>query len=343
MDRVRVWDLPVRLFHAALPILIIALFFTSEDEDLVAWHARLGLVVLALVVGRIAWGFFGSPHARFADFVPSPAGLVRYARGYLRGEPEPHLGHNPIGALMVLAMLAILLLITLTGVVTFAGPEWEGPLSPWISEPIADAVKDVHEGLAELLPWMIVAHVAGVLVSSKIERQNLPLAMVTGYKRADTAPTTDSGAWARSARLAVAALLGIGAALALATLLPGSAEAAEPGALMQVYTDEARAIDPAFAPSSARGERLYRAKHVVDGKPVSCTTCHTGDPRLAGRSPAGKVVAPLAPTANPERFRDLAKAEKWFGRNCKQVLGRPCTPSEKADFTAFALAAGGAR
>ena len=124
MERIKVWDLPVRLFHAALPLLIVGLFLTSEDEDFVSWHARLGLVVLALVVARIAWGFFGSRHARFSDFVPSPAGLVRYARGYLCGEPEPHLGHNPIGALMVVAMLGVLLLITLTGVVTYAGPEW---------------------------------------------------------------------------------------------------------------------------------------------------------------------------------------------------------------------------
>ncbi len=343
MERIKVWDLPVRLFHAALPLLIVGLFLTSEDEDFVSWHARLGLVVLALVVARIAWGFFGSRHARFSDFVPSPAGLVRYARGYLRGEPEPHLGHNPIGALMVLAMLGVLLLITLTGVVTYAGPEWEGPLSPWISEGVADAVKEVHEGLAELLPWMIAAHVAGVLVSSKIERQNLPLAMVTGYKRAQAPALPEAGVWARSARLAAAALLGIAAALAFATLLPGSAEAAEPAALLDGYASEARAADPAFAPSAARGETLYRTEHVVDGKPVSCATCHTDDPRQSGRSPAGKVVEPLAPSANPKRFTDLAKTEKWFGRNCKQVLGRTCTPAEKADFTAFALAAGGAR
>ncbi|MCC6641790.1 MAG: DUF1924 domain-containing protein [Deltaproteobacteria bacterium] len=343
MERTKVWDLPVRLFHAALPVLIVALFLTSEDEDFVSWHARLGIAVLALVVARIAWGFFGSRHARFSDFVPSPAGLLHYARGYLRGEPEPHLGHNPIGALMVMAMLAALLLITLTGVVTYAGPEWEGPLSPWLSAGVADSIKEVHEGLAELLPWMIAAHVAGVLLSSKLERQNLPLSMVTGYKHAAAAAPPEPAVWVRGVGLVAAALLGIAAALAVATLLPRDAKAIDPTTILGGYTNEARAADPAFAPSAARGETLYRTEHVQDGKPVSCVTCHTDDPRIAGRTPAGKVVDPLAPSVDPKRFTDLAKTEKWFGRNCKQVLGRPCTAAEKADFTAFALAAGGAR
>lgn len=343
MERVRVWDLPVRLFHAALPLLIIGLFLTSEDEDFVGWHARLGLTVLALVVARIAWGFVGTRHARFSDFVPSPAGLLRYARGYLRGKPEPHLGHNPIGALMVLAMLGMLLLITVTGVASYAGPEWDGPLSPWLSDGAADAIKDVHEGLAELLPWMIAAHVAGVLLSSRLERQNLPRAMLTGYKLAETPPAPGAGLLARSARFGVALLIGLAAALAAATLLPGVASAAEPAALLGGYANDARAADPAFVPSAARGQMLYRAEHVRDGKPVSCATCHTDDPRGVGRSPAGKIVEPLAPSANPKRFTDLAKAEKWFGRNCKQVLGRPCTAAEKADFTAFVLAEGAVR
>ena len=96
-----------------------------------------------------------------------------------------------------------------------------------------------------------------------------------------------------------------------------------------------------FQPSAARGAALYREEHVVDGKPTSCATCHTADPRGKGKSPAGKVVEPLTPSVNPERFTDRKHAEKWYGRNCKQVLGRACTPAEKADFLAFVLAPGG--
>lgn len=343
-ELVKVWDLPVRLFHAALPLLLIGLFLTSEDEDRIFWHSRLGLVVLGLVVARVAWGFFGSTHARFADFVPSPAGLLRYAKGYLRGRPEPHLGHNPLGALMVVAMLAVLLVTALTGVVVYAGPEWDGFLSPWLSKGVAEGIGELHEGLAELLPWMIVAHVAGVLVSSWVEGQNLPLAMVTGTKRAGGAAAPAwSAPWLRTLRLAAAVGLGIAAALAASAILPQAAEAAEASGLLAGYQNEARRSDPGFAPSAARGEMLYHAEHVQDGKSVSCATCHTGDPQLRGRSPAGKLVEPLSPAVNPKRFTELAKTEKWFGRNCKQVLARECTPAEKADFVAFVLAAGGAR
>ncbi len=343
-DLVKVWDLPVRVFHAALPVLLVALFLTSDDEHRVFWHARIGLVLLGAVVARIAWGFFGSTTARFSDFVPSPKGLLRYANGYFRGRPEPHLGHNPIGALMVVAMFGVLLATTLTGVIVYAGPEWEGVLAAWVPKGAAELVADLHEGLAELLPWMIAAHVAGVLVSSWLEEQNLPLAMVTGNKRAAGAPAfARRSAWLPAARLAAAVGLGVAAAIAAGALLPRAAEAAEPPGLLSGYQDQARQIDPAFAASADRGRTLYFAEHVREGKAVSCATCHTDDPRLRGRSPAGKVVEPLAPAVNPKRFTELAKAEKWFGRNCKQVLARECTPAEKADFVAFALAAGAVR
>lgn len=344
MKQVKVWDLPVRLFHGALPLLIVALFLASGDEKRVFWHARLGLTLLVLVVARLAWGVFGSRHARFSDFVPSPAGLLRYAQSYWRGQPPAHLGHNPLGAVMVVAMLGVLLATTLTGVIVYAGPEWDGVLAPWISGGLAAGLKKLHEALAEALPFMVAAHVAGVLVSSVVERQNLPLAMVTGYKHsAPVKPAPKAEAWARSARPAATLLLFLAAALALATLQPGEAKAADPAAVLDGYASEARAGDPAFAPSATRGETFYRTEHMQDGKPVSCATCHTNDPRQSGRSPAGKIVEPLAPSANPKRFTDLSNIEKWFGRNCKQVMGRPCAAAEKADFVAYLLSAGGAR
>ena len=156
-------------------------------------------------------------------------------------------------------------------------------------------------------------------------------------------PAAEAETWARSARPAATTLLVLAATLAVATLQPGEAKAADPAAVLDGYASEARASDPAFAPSAARGETIYRTEHMQDGKPVSCATCHTNDPRQSGRSPAGKIVEPLAPSANAKRFTDLKNIEKWFGRNCKQVMGRPCTPAEKADFVAYLLSAGGAR
>ena len=81
-----------------------------------------------------------------------------------------------------------------------------------------------------------------------------------------------------------------------------------------------------------RGEALYVAEEQRNGKTMSCTTCHTADPRQAGKTPAHRKVDPLAPVANPERFTNLKKVEKWFRRNCDDVFARECTAQEKGDF-----------
>jgi cytochrome c peroxidase len=122
-----------------------------------------------------------------------------------------------------------------------------------------------------------------------------------------------------------------GSAIALAM---ASAAADSPSVLMARYAQQAWVAPTFFSPS--RGEALYRSEHTGrDGKPVSCASCHTADPRQAGQTRVGKRIEPLAPAANPQRFTDAAKAEKWFRRNCQDVLGRACTPQEKGDFIAW--------
>ena len=123
----------------------------------------------------------------------------------------------------------------------------------------------------------------------------------------------------------------------LAALAAGAASAATPDQLLQGYVAEARKAEAGLAASAARGEAMFRREHAGDNGPTACATCHTGDPRKEGRTRAHKAIAPLAPAANPERFTDPAKTEKWFGRNCKDVLARTCTPAEKADFTAWLM------
>jgi mono/diheme cytochrome c family protein len=114
----------------------------------------------------------------------------------------------------------------------------------------------------------------------------------------------------------------------------GSAEAAEP--LLTHYQAAARAEDASFVTfDAARGRALYFEKHDVNGATSSCATCHTSDATKPGRSPVGKLIDPLAPSANPQRFTDLATADKWFNRNCKQVLGRTCTARERGDFLTY--------
>jgi hypothetical protein len=109
--------------------------------------------------------------------------------------------------------------------------------------------------------------------------------------------------------------------------------------LLEFYASEAKAADPAFSAFSAqRGEHLFRTQF-TGGKTdtPSCTSCHTTDPKRTGQTRAGKDIEPMAASASPERYTDQAKAEKWFGRNCNNVLGRECTAIEKGDFLTFML------
>lgn len=127
--------------------------------------------------------------------------------------------------------------------------------------------------------------------------------------------------------------------LALLLALPAAAEAAPQDAVMAALTQQAKAADPAFAGfSAANGKALFIATH-QGGKPdtPSCTTCHTKDVTASGKTRAGKAIEPMAVSANPKRFTDMAEVEKWFGRNCNSVLGRACTPQEQGDVATWLI------
>ncbi|MCA9554245.1 MAG: DUF1924 domain-containing protein [Myxococcales bacterium] len=333
--RVRVWDIGVRLFHWSLAGLILGAYLTAEEDATVGLHARLGLAVLAWVIFRVVWGLVGPAPARFRTFVRSPREVLAYARDYVRGQPGLHLSHNPLGGVMVVSLLALLLALTGSGLLMYLGPEWSGPLSPYMGRSLAHGVEELHEGLAGALPVLVVLHVAGVLLSSRLERQNLVLSMITGRKRA---PDATPPARARAPAVVVAAGLGLATFIGLGLLLPGRADAAEtPQALLQSYQRQAEAEGSGFAGfDPARGKALF-LKETSGADPSSCAGCHGADPTRAGRSPAGRNIEPLAPSAQPERFTDAAKADKWFKRNCKQLLRRDCTATERGDVLAWLL------
>jgi hypothetical protein len=128
--------------------------------------------------------------------------------------------------------------------------------------------------------------------------------------------------------------------IVLACALAPATAGESPNPLLDFYAGEAKASDPGFSGFSAeRGEHLFRTNFSA-GKPdtPSCTTCHTTDPRKTGQTRVGKDIEPMAASANPKRYTDQAKTEKWFGRNCNNVLGRECTATEKGDFITFMLA-----
>jgi hypothetical protein len=124
---------------------------------------------------------------------------------------------------------------------------------------------------------------------------------------------------------------------ALYLLLASVASLAEtPQQIGQTYTAEAAARQPGFTPSAKRGEAFFRQRFGHNDKMPACTSCHTDSPLNAGQhAVTGKAIRPLAVAANGERFADPAKVEKWFARNCKEVVGRACTLAEKADFVAY--------
>ncbi|MDI6750544.1 MAG: DUF1924 domain-containing protein [Rhodocyclaceae bacterium] len=116
------------------------------------------------------------------------------------------------------------------------------------------------------------------------------------------------------------------------------AHAATPAELLETYRNDAAKAMPNFQPSAQRGAEFFARRFAVSAKMPACTSCHTDKPTQPGRHVVtDKAIKPLAPAANPERFTELAKAEKWFGRNCKEVVGRECTAAEKADFVAFMM------
>ena len=123
-----------------------------------------------------------------------------------------------------------------------------------------------------------------------------------------------------------------------------SALAASPVDLVDAYSAEAGRAQPGFSPSAARGQQFFLRRFAVSADMPSCSTCHTERPDQPGRhAVTGKHIAPLAPAANSERLTRADKVEKWFRRNCTEVVGRECTPGEKADFLAFLSRVGGGK
>lgn len=166
---IRVWDLFVRIFHWSLVSCVMLNYFVIDDgEDLHQW---LGYFASALVVARIVWGFIGSKHARFADFFPTPARLRAHLGALVAGRLDSHPGHNPLGAMMMLALIALVLALGLTGYLQgtdmFWGEEW---------------LQEVHETLASTLIAFAGLHALAAIVMSRVERTNLVLAMITGVK-----------------------------------------------------------------------------------------------------------------------------------------------------------------
>jgi len=175
---VKVWDFPTRIFHWVLAILVMVAWASSEADGRIFWlHVYSGIVLLGFVGFRIVWGFIGSRHALFSDFVYGSDTVTDYARRLMAFRPPYMVGHNPVGGWMVLALLAVVALASLSGLMV----DKHGYVGP-LAHIGGGFLGRTHEGFTSILIFLIVVHVVGVFVHGFIARENLPRAMVTGDK-----------------------------------------------------------------------------------------------------------------------------------------------------------------
>jgi cytochrome b len=185
--QVRVWDPAVRLFHWTLAGAFLVAYLT--EDELQAVHLNAGYLIGALILFRLVWGFVGPRHARFGDFVRPPAQVLDYLRRATRFEAPRHLGHNPAGGAMILALLVSLSVTVLSGVALYGTTDFAGPLAGvFRGELAADVLEGVHEVGANLTLILIGLHLAGVLVSSLEHGENLVRSMFTGRKKTEATP-----------------------------------------------------------------------------------------------------------------------------------------------------------
>lgn len=191
---VRVWDLPTRLFHWALAACIAGMLLTAYlPGHWIDWHARIGHAVLALLVFRLVWGFVGGRWSRFSSFLPGPRRLLGYLRDRSAAEP---VGHSPLGALSVYAMLLALLAQVGTGLVSDDEIAFTGPLNRYVSSDFGLAATAWHKGWGEvLLIALVLLHLLAVVYHVRIARRTLVRPMLSGDKELPAAtPASRDGA-----------------------------------------------------------------------------------------------------------------------------------------------------
>lgn len=189
--QIRVWDPLVRFFHWSLASAFLIAFIT--EDDFMTVHSWAGYLILSLLLVRLVWGFIGTRHARFSDFVYRPVTIKAFLKDTLRLRAKRYIGHNPAGGAMVILLMLSLLVTATSGMLLFGAAEQSGPLAQWFVQSgaaWADPLEEVHEFFANFTMLLVVIHVAGVIVESLIHRENLVSAMISGFKQAQ--PASDS-------------------------------------------------------------------------------------------------------------------------------------------------------
>ena len=218
-EKIIVWDRFVRVFHWSLVGLFIVSYLSGENEHWI--HSYSGYAITALIAMRLLWGAMGSQYARFKQFIYKPSTIIDYGKAVLAGKPKRYLGHNPLGGLMVLVMLVTLSAITLSGMKLYAVEEGKGPFSAEVNVSLVNTAyadsdehghkrdhdeqyenrnnqygsekqgakeqeefwEDIHEGAISFMILLILLHIGGVVLSSRMHNESLVKAMVDGKKQ----------------------------------------------------------------------------------------------------------------------------------------------------------------
>ena len=224
--RIRLWDLPVRVFHWSLVLAVATAVVTGElGGSWMELHGKAGLSIVGLVVFRLVWGLIGSTHARFVRFAPTPRQLAAYLQGRWRGT-----GHNPLGALSVFALLALLAAQATTGLFSNDDIGFSGPLFNLVDEALASRLTGLHKQLANGLLVLLAMHVAAIAFHVWLKKDNLVKPMVTGWKDVEAGASAEKGG---PVAFVVASAVALAAVFAVSAAAPSAAAVAPPAASTQ--------------------------------------------------------------------------------------------------------------
>jgi cytochrome b len=210
MYRLRIWDLSLRIFHWAFAVAVLGAI-ASNMLDWMEIHSYCGYSALVLVVFRCIWGLVGPTHARFSHFIPSASEL----QAFIKNQQTQRLGHNPLGALSVIAILIVILLQAISGLFVDNEVDFKGPLNRYVSSQMVDYMNQIHASNHWLVYGLVVLHLAAIFYYQRIKKQNLISPMWGGDKLVENDPSKDEQSLASSDQLSTR-LLGIGIMLMLA-------------------------------------------------------------------------------------------------------------------------------
>jgi cytochrome b len=172
-EKILVWDLPTRVMHWTMALSFVGAFLTAESERYRDVHVMLGYTLIGVIVCRVLWGLIGTRYARFRSFLFGPRAIADYLMSLVQGRPQHYVGHNPAGSVAIYLLLALGVLAGVTGYAAYNGIG-------------GDALSELHEGAANFMLGAVIIHIAGVIVSTFLHRENLVGAMITGRKAGET-------------------------------------------------------------------------------------------------------------------------------------------------------------